>query len=611
MTQQYEFLHWYEDSLPTHERKTRGHFSTPSRLVEQILDACGYTPDKNLAHIRILDPACGSGNFLVEAARRLTLAGKQAGYSEHTISRQLQRNIWGFDPDPISCFLAEMQLHQLYNEQQLPEQHCPRFHIHQADGLAFPWEAEAGIDLFLANPPYLAAKNTDLSGYRSTHQRGQSDSYLLFLDLALQVVRPGGWLALVLPDPVLARANAAHERQRLLKETTVHYLWHLADVFNAYVGAVVLIAQKCPPPPQHAIIWKRERWLRRQPTSTTIDRMAGKAQHPAIHTISQTLLQRQPRAELRYLLSTIHGTLPEQLHQIHTSHLLQSKHLPKIDKDQRELITKPFPLANLGDIVSIRRGEELGKDSGLLRTTPPQEQEQQWYPLLRGGIDLQPFRYPSASHWINIDHITKPLSRYTQPKLLLVKSVGNLQATIDLKGHVVLQTLYILQLHQQRTGDLAGDYTKVAKPGDAADHKQSSNDDELYFLMALLNSHLLQHYIYVLYTAYKLVQPQIEQHVLASLPIPRSVSQQEKESIVNRARQLMDACSSVSGDVELQAQSRALYEEQEQMISSLYKKALHDASISYKMPQSIILSSATDEGVITRCRHQRAAPSAY
>ncbi len=135
-------------------------------------------------------------------------------------------------------------------------------HIHQADGLAFPWEQDANIDLFLANPPYLATKNNDLSGYQYARQRGQADSYLLFLNLALQVVRPGGWIGLVIPDPVLARTNATLERQRLLEETTIHALWHLSGVFPAYVGAVVMVAQKRPPPSVHQIAWLRGAWPR-------------------------------------------------------------------------------------------------------------------------------------------------------------------------------------------------------------------------------------------------------------------------------------------------------------------------------------------------------------
>ena len=75
-----EQVGWYEASLPLQERRNRGHFSTPPLLVEHILDACGYNgfaPGADPRSIRVLDPACGSGNFLAAAARRLISSGIQ------------------------------------------------------------------------------------------------------------------------------------------------------------------------------------------------------------------------------------------------------------------------------------------------------------------------------------------------------------------------------------------------------------------------------------------------------------------------------------------------------------------------------------------------------
>ncbi|HEY7413733.1 MAG TPA: hypothetical protein VH593_00960, partial [Ktedonobacteraceae bacterium] len=73
-------LNWYETSLPPDERKMRGHFSTPPLLVTRILDACGYHAERDLTRLRVLDPACGSGNFLAGAARRLLGSGQRLGY---------------------------------------------------------------------------------------------------------------------------------------------------------------------------------------------------------------------------------------------------------------------------------------------------------------------------------------------------------------------------------------------------------------------------------------------------------------------------------------------------------------------------------------------------
>ena len=592
-------LSWYEASLPSKERKRRGHFSTPPSLVARVLDACGYLPGADLARIRVLDPACGGGNFLAAAARRLLAYSRLRGLDQAVQIALVQRNLWGFDPDPVACFLAEMQLRaavqEVWRGQACYSQETPLhdhvLQVHQADGLTLPWDP--CVDLFVANPPYLAAKNTDLSGYQSTQQRGQADSYLLFLGCALQVVRPGGWIGLVLPDPVLARANAARERAHLLKNTAIHHIWHLAGVFTAEVGAVVIIAQKCPPPPVHPVSWIRGKWQRdsgsrlivpltgsnegSQPTVEArfiapTQNNARKTNHgvearfiaPAQDNISpeyqtgtvlQSLFLEQPRAELRYLLSDKRGNIAKQL-----LSYLEEMHPPA------------SRLAPLSEFLSISRGEELGRNSPYITPTdlicrgeacprpaggPPNEHpgndhsptpQPAWYPILRGGIDVRPYRTPLGNWCIPREAIAKPFARYQSPKLIVVKSTDRLQAALDTRGHVTLQTLYLLHL---RTKANVGTMDPPLEAGNALAL------DDLYFFLALLNSRLLSDYVHVLHTAYKWVQPQIEQNVLARLPVP-IVQAEERQKIIDLSKLLMHACSAEDAVVEWKRPIRSL-----------------------------------------------------
>jgi type I restriction-modification system DNA methylase subunit len=564
---------WYEASLPSRERKRRGHFSTPPSLVERILDACGYLPGADLARIRVLDPACGGGNFLAAAARRLLAYSRLRGLDQAAQIALVQRNLWGFDPDPVACFLAEMQLlaamqeawqDQTWNLQETSF-HDQVLQVHQADGLTLPWDP--CVDLFVANPPYLAAKNIDLSGYQSTQQRGQADSYLLFLGCALQVVRPGGWIGLVLPDPVLARANAARERAHLLKNTAIHHIWHLAGVFTAEVGAVIIIAQKCPPPPVHPVSWIRGKWRR------------NAVPEYQIGTVLQSLFLEQPRAELRYLLSDKRGNIAKQM-----LSYLEEMHPPS------------SRLAPLSEFLSISRGEELGKNNPYITPTdqtcrgdpcgrpangrpedgcftgdcdhPANDHsptlQPVWYPILRGGIDVRPYTSPLGNWCIRRETIAKPLERYQSPKLLVVKSTDRLQAALDTNGHVTLQTLYLLHLHAE------GNVGAYLSPGQGA---VVDALDDLYFFLALLNSRLLSDYVYVLHTAYKWVQPQIEQNVLARLPVP-IVKAEERQKIIDLSKLLVHACSAEDTVVEWKRPIRSLYEEQEFAIRMLYASVL-------------------------------------
>jgi SAM-dependent methyltransferase len=552
---------WYEAALPLAERRRRGHFSTPLALVERILDACGYTLDHDLAPVRVLDPACGSGNFLLGAAQRLLASSQHTAYTPRELATLAQRNLWGLDPDPISCFLAETRL-RLIAKTALARVRLPRVHIHQSDALALPWEP--CVDLFLANPPYLAAKNTDLTGYQSTHQRGQSDSYLLFLNLGMRVVRPGGWLGLVLPDPFLARANAVHERFNLLRDFTIHQLWHLSGVFPAQVGAVVIIAQKQPPPASHRVTWMRDKWKHTsEPAPATNvaaqfiapDKIEDKgAIHCAVtssvptSTIPQAQFLQQPRAELRYLLHEECNPLITRLHRA-----LEGPG----ENSQRRLVP-------LGDFVTISRGEELGRASREIRLDDPYSRSDElldhpnWQPVLLGGVDVRSYRAPTANAWIAREHVRKQLARYLAPKLLVVKSTDRLQAALDTQGHIALQTLYLLHLKNPIGADLS---------------RPSADFDDLYYFLSLLNSRLLREYVYVLHTAYKWVQPQIEQHVLARLPVPVAAPV-EKQEIIERAKHLMLACSEARAVVEWDEAIQHLYDKQEQAISALYEAAL-------------------------------------
>jgi len=245
-------------------------------------------------------------------------------------------------------------------------------------------------------------------------------------------------------------------------------------------------------------------------------------------------------------------------------------------------------LAPLSEFLSISRGEELGKNNPYITPThltctgeacprpaggPPNDRpgndhsptpQPACYPVLRGGIDIRQYKAPIGNYWISREAISKPLERYQSPKLIVVKSTDRLQAALDTRGHVTLQTLYLLHLRAERN---IGAYLS---PGQGA---VVDAMDDLYFFLALLNSWLLSDYVYVLHTAYKWVQPQIEQNVLARLPVP-IVQAGERQKIIDLSKLLVHACSAEDTVVEWKRPIRSLYEEQERAICALYASAL-------------------------------------
>ena len=117
------------DTAAGHERKTTGSYYTPTELVDcllesaldPVLDEASRKPDPEAAilNLKVCDPACGSGHFLVAAARRIAkrLAAVRAGEDEPSpreVQRALRdvvgRCIYGVDLNPMAVELCKVSL---------------------------------------------------------------------------------------------------------------------------------------------------------------------------------------------------------------------------------------------------------------------------------------------------------------------------------------------------------------------------------------------------------------------------------------------------------------------------------------------------------------------
>jgi len=127
-----EQLAYTLETLAGNERKGSGSYYTPTSLVECLLDsaldplleeACALeTPEQRISallDITVCDPACGSGHFLVAAARRIAkrIAAEETGESEppdaivRAALRQVTgRCIYGVDINPMAAELAKVSL---------------------------------------------------------------------------------------------------------------------------------------------------------------------------------------------------------------------------------------------------------------------------------------------------------------------------------------------------------------------------------------------------------------------------------------------------------------------------------------------------------------------
>jgi type I restriction-modification system DNA methylase subunit len=143
----------YEKYLDREERKRLGEFYTPEEVIDYILDAVDYTPESEIEGTKLLDPACGSGGFLVRATNIFVEKLKNHGFNAETILRKLQESIYGFDINPFACHLAETNLFfQVINlihqaKKNNPDFVMDKFNIYQTDSLRIP-EEKVELSLF-------------------------------------------------------------------------------------------------------------------------------------------------------------------------------------------------------------------------------------------------------------------------------------------------------------------------------------------------------------------------------------------------------------------------------------------------------------------------------
>lgn len=93
----------YQYLVPQEVRHRLGEYYTPDWLAELLLNEVNYKGDTLK---RFLDPACGSGTFLVLAIQRAIQQGHKEGLAGLEIVKRIKSHIWGFDLNPLAVIAS-------------------------------------------------------------------------------------------------------------------------------------------------------------------------------------------------------------------------------------------------------------------------------------------------------------------------------------------------------------------------------------------------------------------------------------------------------------------------------------------------------------------------
>ena len=149
----------YQTLLPKKVRHALGEYYTPSWLVAYMLDRLEYSGQPNA---RLLDPSCGSGNFLLAAVRRIRQAhDNRPDISPEKLARTITENVVGFDLNPTAVMAA--RANYLLSMGGLFSPHDPpQVPIYLRDTILAAETAEKEtkkFDYVVGNPPWIAWDN--------------------------------------------------------------------------------------------------------------------------------------------------------------------------------------------------------------------------------------------------------------------------------------------------------------------------------------------------------------------------------------------------------------------------------------------------------------------
>ena len=198
-----------------------GEFYTPRPVTQFIVDMVNPKLGDKL-----LDPACGTGGFLISALNKLK--EKVDSVEDNEI---LQKNLMGVEKKPLPHLLCmtNMILHDI----EVPN-------IKHDNSLSRPiidYTSKDMVDIVTTNPPFGGAEEEGIEMNFPSEFRTRETADL-FLVLIMKLLREEGKCGIVLPDGFLfGEGVKTRIKEKLLSEFNLHTIVRLPNgVFNPYTG---------------------------------------------------------------------------------------------------------------------------------------------------------------------------------------------------------------------------------------------------------------------------------------------------------------------------------------------------------------------------------------
>lgn len=239
----------YETIVSNTLKQEAGQFFTPRNIIKCMVEM--MNPDQNT---RVLDPACGSGGFLVmvldHVRKKITKnlypdldeVRLEAKYNSPEVNESVreyaEKMIFGFDFDPDLKKAARMNMvmsgdghSNIYNINSLEYPHGSKPDVpliakavnqsieHSADKDFYfgtsKGNAQGKFDMVFTNPPFGTKVEVDQE-IAERFELNSKAPEVLFIEACYNFLKPGGKMAIVLPDGILGNPNTESVRLWIL-----------------------------------------------------------------------------------------------------------------------------------------------------------------------------------------------------------------------------------------------------------------------------------------------------------------------------------------------------------------------------------------------------------
>jgi type I restriction-modification system DNA methylase subunit len=249
--------------------EARGAVFTRREVVDFILDLAGYTSDKPLHQMRLLEPAMGQGDFLTPVIDRLLTAySRVPAKARRGVVKDLGDCITAVELHQVSydqaCELVRKALRDHGLSARDTKALCQRW-LRQGDFLLLPLEQT--FTHAIGNPPYVRQElipDALMAEYRRRFATiyDRADIYIPFIERSLSLLLPGGQLGFICADRWMKNRYGGPLRQLVAEKFHLKCFVDMVDT-NAFHSdviaypAIVVIGHEKPGATRLPPLWRR------------------------------------------------------------------------------------------------------------------------------------------------------------------------------------------------------------------------------------------------------------------------------------------------------------------------------------------------------------------